>query len=178
MWDQFTSIKEDDVLRGGLLVEIKLKQTSILLLVLIFRVMHELCSCSKTFSPCISCSQVAWRYCGSLHNILLTTPVGLLQHLCLCLLTELQNGWDWKGPLKIIMFNLLPKQGHTEHITQDCVPVVSEYLQERRSHWAARSITPSSSKELNFSSCRVRTSYLSFWACCFSSYHWAPLRRV
>jgi len=48
--------------------------------------------------------------------------------------TETQNGRGWKGPLWVIWFNPLPKQGHPEQAAQDLVQVDLEYLQRRRLH--------------------------------------------
>lgn len=175
MWDQFTSINEDDMLRTGLLVEIKLKQTLILLLVLKFRVIHELCSHSESFSPCITCSQVTWHYCGSMHNTLPTPAVAA----SMSVFTDRTAEWLRLERTSEDYLVQPPAQAGTHRTHYPGLrTVVSEYLQERRSHWAACFITPSSSKELNFSSCTVRTSCISFWDCCFSSYYGAPLRRV
>jgi len=48
------------------------------------------------------------------------------------LITESQNNWGWKRPLKVIC--TLPKQGHLELAAQDRVQVGLEYLQWWRLH--------------------------------------------
>ena len=77
-------------------------------------------------------------------------------------ITELQNGWGWKGSLEICLFQpTLLKQDHIDPVAQDYVQTAFEYLQERTAQplWATRATVQSPSQ----------------WRKCFLMFRWKHL---